>query len=74
MYRERRRSLLIQVQQVGNVFIIAHYMKNVKKIRYHYITRGMMQDADHQRLRRRPNIGAVGVGHGLGSPQSWPSA
>jgi hypothetical protein len=31
------------------------------------ITTGMAQYADGQRLRRRPNIGAVGVGHGPGS-------
>jgi hypothetical protein len=37
-------------------------------------TTGMVKDADGQRLRRRPNVGAVGVGYILGSPRSWPSA
>jgi hypothetical protein len=37
-------------------------------------TTGMAQYADGQRLRRRPNVGAVGVGHGPGSPRNWPSA
>jgi hypothetical protein len=39
-----------------------------------YFTTGMVKDADGQRLRRRPNVDAVGVGYILGSPRSWPSA
>jgi hypothetical protein len=37
-------------------------------------TTGMTQYAEGQRLRRRPNVGAVGVGHGPCSPRNWPSA
>jgi hypothetical protein len=37
-------------------------------------TTGMVKDAEGQRLRRRPNVGAVGVGYILGSSRSWPSA
>jgi hypothetical protein len=38
------------------------------------VTTGMVKDVDGQRLRRRPNVGTVGVGYILGSPRSWPSA
>jgi hypothetical protein len=40
----------------------------------HGNTTGMAQYTDGQRLRRRPNVGVVGVGHGPGSPRNWPSA
>jgi hypothetical protein len=38
------------------------------------LTIGMVKDVDGQRLRRWPNISAVGVGYISGSPRSWPSA
>jgi hypothetical protein len=33
-----------------------------------WFTTGMVKDTDGQRLRRRPNVGVVGVGYILGSP------